>query len=55
MLFKYIKIANSCLDELGAQELPGVCPLLAVRGENAVAKKVLPISLEVFPFSLRSV
>jgi hypothetical protein len=43
MSFKNIQIANPILYKLRANQLAGIVPLIKIRGEDTVAKEILPI------------
>lgn len=52
MVFESIKVRDAVLHELGSDQLAAVVPLLSIRCENTVAKKVLPIVVERFAFAI---
>lgn len=52
MLLENRQIADPVLDELRSDQGPTGMPLLPVRGEDAVAEKVLPVFMERLAFAI---
>lgn len=52
MLFEYLQVADSSLDELRAKQTPAIVPFFPVCGEDRVSKKLLPILMKGFPLAI---